>query len=116
MTQRVRFKLLRMMYTILAVSIFIGALIMTTIGNAAGYSILSYFILMFGVYFITKHYDISSIEYTLKSEILLEDFLDRMIKAKNKNREEFKLDRELKEFIDSLDQVEFQKLLRKLGQ
>jgi hypothetical protein len=106
---------MKRIYFTLAMMNIIGAIILTII-NIPILSILGFISIFIGYIILRKYENISDIEYTLKYEILLEDFLDRMIKARDKDRSEFKLDKELKEFIDSLDQIEFQKLLEKLSQ
>jgi len=115
MTQRTKFRIMKRIYFTLAMINIISAIILTII-NIPILSILGFINIFIGYIILKKYENISDIEYTLKYEILLEDFLDRMIKARDKDRSEFKLDKELKEFIDSLDQIEFQKLLEKLSQ
>jgi len=115
MTQRTKFKMLKRMYIIITFINIIAAIILTFKAIPI-LSILGFIIIFIGYILLKQYENISDIEYTLKYEILLEDFLDKMIKARERNKEYFKLDKELKEFIDSLDQIEFQKLLNKLSQ
>ena len=108
MTQRTRFKLGKLLFGFNAIIVTIGAVYFTVTQVPL---IISLLFILIGYMNIKAIERVRDTEANLHYEILLEDLLDRIIKAKESSKE-MKLDKELEAFIELIGKKNLEKFVK----